>query len=228
MSQRVEPTAKVPEDLTSIIPYHYTRWLEDKGIFLTEITENWKYSPSTTRIVHEVEGRNGKFAELRTMFSNEVHKAIHVGRKPYHIYGNLDDSGVLVVVEDLISAIKVGRLYGTLCLFGDSLPNEVIAELGNNPNIYQVIVWLDGDKYNLSKEYANAFRKLNLDSAAVFTKEDPKAYSQGEIKDLVEEILELYESIATTPRLSGVEGPSLGGESPSPKEGDTNVVEERK
>jgi hypothetical protein len=87
----------------------------------------------------------------------------------------------LVLVEDIISAIKVGHITPTLCLFGSNISLKRLAtlkQLGYN----KIIIWLDWDK----KEYAiNASRlaqSIGLQTHVIHTQLDPKEYSIEEIK----------------------------------------------
>lgn len=90
-----------------------------------------------------------------------------------------------VVVEDILSAIIVGRQCQALSLLGSpkKLPDDVFSLLQSRPG--NIAFWLDPDKFAGSIDYAKRF--ISLDSGgrnvvAIRSDKDPKDYSDEEIR----------------------------------------------
>ena len=112
-------------------------------------------------------------------------KVYTYGEVPYHIFGREDsESDTLVVVEDPISAIVVGRVCRVLCLFGAYLrptwyPRLLVSGCKN------LVFWLDYDKKQESLSYALTFRHL-FNTDYVVTVLDPKQYDTTAIRTFLE------------------------------------------
>lgn len=186
-------TMMPPADLTSEIPEPNLSWLR-QYLNDKEIQDNFKYSPSLRRHVYLYhnsvsdlwywEGRS-VIKEDGEDYSYEAPKSVAHGEKPFLIKGPWSTTGKLVVVEDIISAIKLSRWVGALPLFGSFLSGERMAFIAKMHGIKQVIFWLDQDKYKESLVLADKMSKLKYTSVTS-TKEDPKALPEEEILELLE------------------------------------------
>lgn len=112
---------------------------------------------------------------------------------------SLDNCGIIVVVEDFISAIRVGEHTATLCLFGTKLNDIKIERIIRNYNT--VLVWLDDDepgqkaaleiKEKLTREAENYYTSHPyIPTQRAFTvgnicNQQPKELSPNEIKKLI-------------------------------------------
>jgi hypothetical protein len=147
-------------------------WLS-QYLLPSEIEKYFYYAPSEKRhIYYSTEPYSGElFFEARSV--KEKPKVLSFGEKPYTLLGNYSESGVVVVVEDIVSAIKVGRNYGALPLFGSAFPPDWMARLSRNLRVRRTVIWLDYDKYDLAVDYA---RKLQLlkKTGVILTEDDPK------------------------------------------------------
>jgi len=86
----------------------------------------------------------------------------------------------IILVEDLISASKVGHHTPTLCLFGSNISLKRLATLkllGYN----EVIIWLDWDKKEYAVEASRKAQSIGLQARVIHTKLDPKDYTYLEI-----------------------------------------------
>lgn len=154
-----------------------------------EISKHFFYCPYSDRHVSAWnEGQENEFYEARAVNSNRMPKSKQAGEKPYPILGNVEDSGVVVVVEDLVSAIKVSRQFAAMPLFGSYFPSHIMARV-KNAGAKMCIIWLDEDKYGKGMEYAQDLGKL-MPAVAVHTYLDPKACSDSVICSTIEEIIE--------------------------------------
>lgn len=92
--------------------------------------------------------------------------------------------GLLVLVEDIISGLKVGHIHPTLTLFGSNISLKRLATLkllGYN----EVIIWLDWDKKEYAIKAAQLAQSIGLQTRVIHTKLDPKDYSTEEIRELL-------------------------------------------
>lgn len=112
-------------------------------------------------------------------------KYITSGSKPILKYGNNSDT--VILVEDIISAIKVGRQFTAIPMLG-SMPLESI--LSHLKGFKNVMVWNDRDLAVKSVKTArNLSERLGLRVKVVISPNDPKEYSDLDIKNYIYNIL---------------------------------------
>ena len=93
----------------------------------------------------------------------------------------------LVVVEDVLSAIRVGRTCPTRSILGTTIRDREAELTDGLPSNARIAVWLDGDKAG-RKGREQVVRKLSLLGMRVTrinTPKDPKKYSNREIRRLL-------------------------------------------
>lgn len=170
---------------------HLRQYLED-----AEIDKYFFYAPTFQRYVFaHAEDTDEAFYEARGT-ANRVPKSHIEGHRPEKlIIGDPKKTGIVVVVEDLISAIKVGRYYAAVPLFGSFMSKNQQAAISHIPNLKMVVMWLDADKYSLGMKYAKEMGML-CHSVAVHTDKDPKAYGQDPIRYVVDHALEEMEALS--------------------------------
>lgn len=89
-----------------------------------------------------------------------------------HLYWVNPMSRSVCVVEDMLSAIVVGRRVAGLAVLGSYIGTDVIEAVRGYEHIY---VWLDYDKKHKTLEYAQRLRQMSgLAVTPVVTIEDPK------------------------------------------------------
>ena len=89
----------------------------------------------------------------------------------------------LVLVEDVVSALKIQRLSDVVCLGGTSLPIEVVLNLFHYS---QIILFLDGDMAGLkaAQKIRNQL-KLFVPVRIIYAKKDPKDHTYEELEALL-------------------------------------------
>lgn len=100
-----------------------------------------------------------------------------------HICGK--KTSKIILVEDLISAIKVGHEHQALCLFGSNLSTKRLTYLRLIPDLDEVYVWLDYDKRSEAILMANRAMFMGFKTKVIHTKKDPKEYSYEEITNYI-------------------------------------------
>ena len=168
--------------------YH---WL--KKYFLTdeEIDANFFYAPISQRHVFAYgEGTEHEYYEARTVGDHKP-KTLSYGDKPTIFMGEPDRT--LIVVEDIVSAIRVGRQYGSLPLFGSFLS---VGQMGaiKARGYKDCVIWLDCDKYNIGMEYAKQMGML-MPTIAIQTLLDPKCLPDDAILHTIESALDTWENV---------------------------------
>ena len=101
-----------------------------------------------------------------------------------HLIGN-KQSKTVVLTEDVISAIKVAHQtsYCVSPLFGSHIGSKRMLQL---LLLFDTIyVWIDFDKARESMQFSNQIRTFGGKSMSIITKQDPKEYSDTEVKDIL-------------------------------------------
>ncbi len=146
----------------------------------------WEYSKTLARLTWPLQGGNGWLS--RKVFDyDEAPKELR-----YYKDKTLNttllthkDTEVLVIVEDLLSAMKINRQYNVLCLHGTNLTQHGVT---NVLKYNKYCVWLDNDNAIVKQKQLKIHKKLQQlgESVLILTEKDPKMFSNKEIKDLVE------------------------------------------
>ncbi|MGL4336095.1 MAG: hypothetical protein ACRCST_04310, partial [Turicibacter sp.] len=103
-------------------------------------------------------------------------KTLSFGPKPNQVL--LQKSDTVVVVEDIVSAIKCNRYVNALPLFGSSLTTKILSNL---TKFVKIFIWLDADKMKNSMEAVNLLQQIHPCVSCIFTTSDPKECSDEEI-----------------------------------------------
>jgi DNA primase len=183
---------ELPEDFTQDIPLEGRLWLYSNGI--TD-TLKWKYnvgySKRLRRVVMPVYNTQGDLIWFQC-------RALVKGQKPKYLQPSGDKSSVVfqskteedkgtkgrvVVVEDIMSAIRVGEVVNTISLLGTKADTNQINTLSRFDN---VITWLDSDRAGRhgSKTIRQAVGLLT-NTQDIVTELDPKSYSNQQIETIL-------------------------------------------
>jgi hypothetical protein len=165
------------------LPKKNALWLDKYDLTLEEKSA-FRYNPESDRHLYPVY-QNGKciFYEERSVDPEVVPKTLQYGTKPIHIMGR---GSVLVIVEDVVSAMKVSRHAKAMPLWGSSLPYEWIPYIkGQN---CPLVVWLDDDKYAQAIDIARRMRLIGIESSVIRTLKDPKELDDKEIKKMLDKV----------------------------------------
>ena len=97
------------------------------------------------------------------------------------IYYSNQDDGVVVLVEDCLSAIKIASYcHDAMPLLSSSISKDKLARLSQRYEF--AVVWLDHDKGQDSIKIARQANLLGLATSVVMTELDPKCYTEQELK----------------------------------------------
>ena len=186
--------ALMPDDVTITIPREPLLWLLNYGINEGEVaTYKYLWSPSKKWLILPLfsgcnhDGDQEVVAFQARNFSESGPKYITDGPISRHCFvtGLLSRRKIVILVEDAVSTIRVGREATTMCLFGSHVGNfELMQAKFLAP---KCIIWLDYDKRKVAQETARKLSAFGFPSTTIITGADPKALSQAEIKGYVDE-----------------------------------------
>lgn len=92
---------------------------------------------------------------------------------------------LVVITEDILSAIKVSNYVDAMPALGTAVPAKKLTKLLQMG--YQgVIVWLDGDKWREGMEIADKAKWIGMSAKTIYSKQDPKEYSNEQIQEFVD------------------------------------------
>jgi DNA primase/predicted RNA-binding Zn-ribbon protein involved in translation (DUF1610 family) len=185
---------KLPADFTTDMPLEGRLWLYKAGI--TE--ERWRecgfgYSERQKRVVMPIYDRTGALIWYQS-------RALHKQQQPKYlqpsgskggsvfkqVYRESDcgrDNKAVILVEDILSAIRIGVLFNVVCILGTKLADEQSESLREYST---VITWLDSDRAG-RKGAANIRKTLGLIKQVgnIVTEKDPKFLPNAEITRVV-------------------------------------------
>lgn len=195
-NESLQPTegarCELPEDFTQDIPLEGRLWLYSNGITDKHRRKyNIGYSERLRRVVMPVYDTKGDLIWFQC-------RALVKGQKPKYLQPSGDKGSVVfqskterdkgtkgrvVVVEDIMSAIRVGETTLAISLLGTKADTNQINTLSRFSN---VTTWLDSDKAgrNGSKTIRQAVGLLT-NTTDIVTELDPKAYSNQQIEKIL-------------------------------------------
>ena len=172
------------------LPKEAIKWLKKYGLTDEEISENkFSWDGTSNRLVYPIKNTNSVTGYEKREITGGTPKTICQGRKvdSFHIIQpNKEEFKGVVAVEDIISAIKVGRVAKALCLFGSQVSLSQYNEISRITNLF--ILWLDLDKFNQAVKIAQKAKSFGIETKIIKTDLDPKMYSTEEIRRTINEI----------------------------------------
>jgi len=178
----------LPSDFTTKLPAQALVWLYDHG-FTDELIKElgFGYSEKYYRLVMPCYDGDllvhyqGRY--LGNALKDKTAKYItRTKRGCFHWAYNPTESDRAILVEDMLSAIKVGLAgYSGVCLFGSYLNDSTIDLVASKYK--KLTVWLDPDKRKEATKYTKRFSALGYNfNAVLIARKDPKEYTKTEIK----------------------------------------------
>lgn len=164
--------------LTTNLPIEANQWLKQYGLTQKEIEElDIQWSELEGMLIFPLTKNKELVGYIGRRFKGKGSKYIIKGEKKNFdkVYGN---GSVLVFTEDLISAVKVGRVTAAQPVYG-SFVNSI-------PDGYESYrIWLDKDKQISSIKQCRKWKQYGYDIKPIITELDPKEYNEQFIKERV-------------------------------------------
>jgi len=179
---------EIPEDFTSVIPVQHRTWLYKAGITHAEYLQaGIGWSDHLQRIIIPLYGDSGELLYFQC-------RAVHKGQLPKYknppvekatlLYKvNHPDYSRVVVTEDILSALKVGRHTHAVSILGTKTSDEQAAYLSE---FKLVSYWLDPDKAGLEGARKGC-KQLSLvtNTEVLHSSKDPKNLSDRVIRKIL-------------------------------------------
>lgn len=188
----------LPDDFTTIIPTEPLGWLYDYGITPEEIAKlKMGWSALMRRLIFPIYDGEGKLLMWQGRYFPPSFETA-VKRAKYYTCGQPDGVEAyfgheervntwVLVVEDFISAVKVGRIAPTCCLWGSELSIKKLKRLAHS--FESLIIWLDHDKASYQAKSIVKAKPYFKHVTGIFTKSDPKAFTTKEISEWIQSSL---------------------------------------
>lgn len=176
--QTTEEKTVMTLDNIKELPRNAMNWLLSYGISQEEIDKygiKWNVKQEMLVLLE-----TANYWQART-FDKVRAKYMSQGSKPLTIYGTGD---TIVIVEDIISAMKIARLHEEYCacpVLGSSLSYEMENQIVER--FKKSAVWLDRDKASNALRISRKLKQRGITSRVIVTDDDPKEYSKGEIRE---------------------------------------------
>lgn len=187
----IELELELPHDFSRDIPLHGRLWLYKAGIS----EPLWRqygvgYSEHLGRVILPVYDTDGNLIwyQCRALLKGQKPKYIQPARDRSEVIFRSRDAtptGDAVVVEDILSAIRVGEVCTTYSLLGTKITTAQASVLGSHDTI---ATWLDPDKAGING--AKKIRRtlgLITEVGNIRSDDDPKCYSKKEIRRCIEQ-----------------------------------------
>ena len=133
-----------------------------------------------------------RFCEARTLDTDNDLKYVTVGGKQLIFKTFIDriQMPVVVLVEDMLSAMRVGEVCKAIALRGTSFNDNKLCQILDSG--INFIVWLDSDKpgQEAAKTLIHKLKWWNGKVSAVMSDKDPKCYSDKEIRTFLDGAVE--------------------------------------
>lgn len=133
------------------------------------------------------DGDNLTGVQCRAVFEGQVPKYMNrKGNSKGAFWAHTALYDTVVITEDILSAIKVGRLCGACSTLGTVLHDSIIAEHLLDK---RVLVWYDGDEAGRkgSAKAMKALAMMGVTCVEIQTEDDPKEYNLNEMRDIINE-----------------------------------------
>ena len=179
----------LPMDISGNLSPTAKRWLLSYGLTVEEQKKFW-WSEEKQQLVYPIFDLEG---HLLFWQARNFDRAIP---QKYHTHGNLKDhlhilghEGPLILVEDIVSAIKISRQHQAMALFGSHVSKDNlirIRDFGIGKDT-PIGFWLDSDKTKESIKYKNQAKELGMKTFSIVTRQDPKTYTHQEIYKFIDD-----------------------------------------
>lgn len=193
-SLKEKPIARVrevylPEDFTTKIPTKGIAWLYEKGIMDEDIElYHFGYSRYYGRLIMPVYDKGNLIYWQGRLLKepdrdHPKYMSVFSDRKDvyFKVFGTWSDN--VVLVEDILSAVKVGKISDCYALLSTNVDDALIFQLAKEYT--KVQIWLDSNMAAKVTKYVSRYRSFGLKVEAIHTQEDPKFYALKKIKEIL-------------------------------------------
>jgi len=185
----INPTAIVlPSDVTTELPVEARAWLGQYQLARLDINRNHiMWSERWSRIIFPYFNETELLAWQGRYVGTDKTKAKWFSQGKIHeiIHPCCVTERTAILVEDIVSAIKVSRQRGAIPIFGSSISPKQILRL--KTVVDRVWYWLDPDMRTKSVKMASMSNLLGLEARCIFSDKDPKEHDHESIANILRE-----------------------------------------
>lgn len=172
-------------ETSSHLPPKALKWLMQYGLTKEEISQFGWNDDRSLLVLYQ----GNDYWQARNFAENSSIKYMSQGKKPILFYENgfvteTPTSDKVVMVEDIVSAVKVSRVCTSLPLLGSTIALETILRCLER-DISKVYIWLDYDKAKESLKAARNASQILGEVRTIVTELDPKELSNEKIKEKI-------------------------------------------
>lgn len=177
----------LPSSYTTEIPTEAKCWLAKYGLTEKDLRCGYAYKRLILPLYNKEgelifwQGRNlGKVTKDNPKYVNVRSK-----KTDYAIFKGTSNAKVVVLVEDILSAIKVSntQCVDSVPILGSYIPTSILPFIKDYDTIF---IWLDYDKRFTSIKAASTLHELSCKVCrTIITEKDPKEYTIEEIKEIL-------------------------------------------
>jgi len=176
----------LPDDCSIVLPERCIAWLDKYGLTKDE-KDQFVWSEKYQRLIYPVYDAydNLTYYQGRT-FANDgyKHPKYHTEGPAHKIYHTLGAySPRIIVVEDVVSALKVARHGHVMPLWGSQIGPERIKTLSSL--FFKLWIWLDKDKAEYSLKTRPIASPHFDEVRCIVTENDPKDYDDDQIRTIL-------------------------------------------
>lgn len=178
----------LPSDCSSDLPVSALEWLNKYEITLQEARENkFKWSDERQLLIFPIYGNDSTLLFWQGRYFGKDNKPKYDSRGVKEDILHIISEGKgeeIILTEDLLSAIKVGRQNVAMPLWGSHISINQFKRLFLR--FPKVGIWLDSDKFKEAIKYASIGSQIGL-TRVIYTELDPKCLSNEQIKSFLGE-----------------------------------------
>lgn len=179
-------TIVLPSDITTELPFEARAWLGQYQLARLDLLKNHvMWSEKWSRIIFPYFNENELLAWQGRYIGNDKTKAKWFSQGKIHeiIHPINVTSREAILVEDIVSAIKLNRFTGTIPIFGSTINTRQILRL--KTIVDTLTIWLDPDMRSKSVKLAENCNILGIKTNVIFSDKDPKEHSLQEIQKII-------------------------------------------
>lgn len=177
---------RLPLDSSFHLPHIALEWLDRYGVNQM-MAAQWqlKWSSDEFGLILPIYNSHQELVmyQIRNFAAGKPKYTTHGTLGHYvPVYGKFEN-GIVVVVEDFLSA----RILGQHCNAVPLLGSHISKDLANRLSLFysSLLIWLDQDKSKEALKFHDAYSYLFDSCEVLFTAKDPKAHNESEILDHV-------------------------------------------